>query len=119
MTNLYLSSKIAGAKLADRTISENTKIAKNPYNHAMANLEMYRLAICFLILVYLTIAESGKKSGEKHMQRRFLMKSPFQSNYEVSGNLHQAKKLWMQRNQMNVILKKSFKSAPPDFNNLH
>ena len=64
----------------------------------------------------LTINESGKKSGENNMKRRFIMKPPFQSNFE--GDLHQAKKVWMQRNQMNVMLKKSFKLVPPGFNNL-
>ena len=59
-----------------------------------------------------------KKSGEKHMQHRFLIRPPFQSNYKVSGNLNQAKKLWIQRNQMHIMLKKSFKLAPPGFNNL-
>ena len=52
------------------------------------------------------------------MQRVFLVKPQFQDNYEVSGNLHQAKKLCMQRNQMNVMPKKSFKLALPGFNNL-
>ena len=52
------------------------------------------------------------------MQRRFLMKPPFKAITKLSGNLHQAKKLWMQRNQMNVMSKKSFKLAPLDFINI-
>ena len=37
------------------------KIAKNPYNHAMANLGMNKLAFYFEMLAYLIITESGKK----------------------------------------------------------
>ena len=39
----------------------------------------------FQMLVFLIITESGKKSGEKHMQRRFLMKPPFKAITKYLG----------------------------------
>ena len=49
MTNLNISLKIAGAKLAHRIIIEMPKNSQKensqkPYNHSMANLKIYRLA---------------------------------------------------------------------------
>ena len=44
MRDLYLSSKLAGAKLAHRTIIENAKNSQKPSQSCNGQLGMYRLA---------------------------------------------------------------------------